>query len=130
MAKYEDLPCKLDDDEVLDRTKKMLDSMQHEEDLEVAFAKTKERHKEEATAASYETQSLRRVISAREEVRQVEIVENSDYKKGIVEVLRVDTNEVVLHRPMTELERQSPLFKAHEKRGKKKDDEEPKGETQ
>lgn len=52
------------------------------------------------------------------------------YKKGIVEVLRVDTNSVVRHRPMTDLERQSPLFKANEKRSKKKDDEEQKGETQ
>lgn len=106
------LPCRLTDAEVMGRTTELLDALSAEDALESEKKNFMEQHKERLTIAGAESRRLRRIVSTRTEERDVEIAESPDYKRGIVEVLRTDTNEIVRTRQMSAEERQSPLFDA------------------
>jgi hypothetical protein len=109
----ESLPCKLTDDETLDRTRKLIDALSSEDALEDEKKAYVERHKIRAAAASLTTTELRGIVSTRTEYRDVEVAESLDYKRGIVEVIRTDTHDIVRTRAMSKEERQSPLFEDH-----------------
>jgi hypothetical protein len=53
--------------------------------------------------------AVSRVISAGEEYRPVVVRQYADYEDGTVKFVRLDTNEVMSVRTMTEDERQVPL---------------------
>jgi hypothetical protein len=112
----ESLPCKLTDDEVLDRTRGLLDALVTEDKLEEEKEHFGKRHKERVSVAGANTRHLRDVVSTRTEYREVETLESHDYKKGIVDVIRLDTQETIRTRQMTKEERQSPLFGGEGKR--------------
>lgn len=111
----EALPVKLTDEEVLHHTRELIDALNTEDDLADKLASFKEDHKEHVTLAEAETKRLRRVVSTRTEYREVETIESHDYKRGVVELVRVDTQDIIRTRAMTESERQSPLFTAEDR---------------
>jgi hypothetical protein len=108
----ESLPCRLTDAEVMDRTRKLLDVLSEEDRLELEKKSFAERHKEAVTIVTAKARELRGIVSSRIEYREVEVAESPDYKRGIVEVIRIDTSEIVRTRQMSSEERQSPLFEA------------------
>jgi hypothetical protein len=111
----EALPVKLTDDEVLTRTRELIDALNAEDDLADKLARFKEDHKEQVAVAGADTKRLRRIVSTRTEYRDVEVVESHDYKRGVVDIVRADTHETIRTRAMTESERQSPLFDAEDR---------------
>ena len=50
------------------------------------------------------------MISRKEEERDVEIEAILDFKRGVAEEIRLDTDEVLHTRPLTEAERQTSLL--------------------
>jgi hypothetical protein len=111
----EALPVKLTDEEVLHRTRELIDALEQEDELAQQLASFKEEHKEQVAVAGADTKRLRRIVSTRTEYRDVEVVESHDYKRGVVELVRVDTHDIIRTRAMTESERQSPLFTAEDR---------------
>lgn len=100
----------LDDEEVKERTERMMQAMDEKDDAERKFASVKDSHKANIKSVDFRIQSLRNTVNTRVEWRDVECKEVFDYDKWTVTVVRSDTGETVEKRPMTSRERQSKLF--------------------
>lgn len=104
-----ELPCKLTDEELLVKALELtkLDAKHDALQLE------KKRLTEEIAGKIKANLGAQRVlfgqIGSRREVRDVECQDTLDFDRGIVETRRLDTDEVIHSRVMTDIERQPAL---------------------
>ncbi len=101
--------CRVDlsDDEVKERTTRMMQAMDDRDDAEREFASKKDAHKSNLKSIDFRIQNLRHTVNTRVEWRDVECREVYDYENWTVKVVRSDNDEIVEKRPMTQKERQS-----------------------
>lgn len=107
--KTERLPVKLTEDEIREKGKKLAQLMHDKTEVEVEAKNTaagfKLRIKDIESAGS----TLAHEIKSGKEMRQVEVHEQFDYRRGVVEVLRADTMEPIFSRALKPEERQERL---------------------
>jgi len=103
------LPCKLDRDELADRSKRLAILV---EKVESARRRTKEVAadlKAEADRIASERDDLARVVASEQEEREVSVEDFADDVRGVVTRVRMDTGEVVSERALRAEERQLDL---------------------
>lgn len=81
------------------------------EQAKLAAKSAKEQINSEIKEAEEEMRRLARAIRSGREDRDVEILDKPDFKKGVMNIVRLDTGELVRTRGLTEAERQRSLFK-------------------
>jgi hypothetical protein len=108
-SEIRELPCDLTGDEQRQRGDELarkfqnLDALEDERKSVVAEAKGK------IDATESEVRKLAQIVRERREHRPVECIWRRDDQRGVMELIRTDTSDVVLSRPMTEAERQHKL---------------------
>ena len=109
--KTEKLPCELTDEETIQFGKKLLDSLNKQEEIAFQLESYKKANKRAIEAEAFNTSALRTIVSTRTEWRDIEVMERADFKRAVVDIYRGDTGALVRTRPLAESERQSPLFR-------------------
>jgi hypothetical protein len=106
----ESLPVTLTSDEILVRAEqlsvKVKELEDEERDSKTAASLAKERIKE----IDEEIRSLARTVREKREYRPVEVREMRNEERRTMDIVRIDTQEVVRYRSMTERELTTPLF--------------------
>lgn len=103
------LPCKMTEAEALSKSRELAAKVR-----ECNEAEQKKRDAAAEAAATIkaldsEIGRLSREISDNTELREVEVIEETDFGKGVIETFRTDTNEVVSVRAIPLSERQEKL---------------------
>lgn len=119
----ERMPCKLTDAELVDRGGKLADAYAEADALEAERKNTNDGFKAKIELVEQRVRDLAGTLRTKQETREVELLEEYDYRTFSVRVKRADTGEMVRERAMTKNERQEelPLDKA----SKKKDEAQP-----
>lgn len=123
------LPVKLDKETVFIRSKEMAAVSKERSDKAIELSAyvesskgTKKTLESDLTALDAHLSLLGTVVRTESETREVEVLDEIDAKKGVMNTIRLDTNEVVGTRGLTEAERQRSLFTEEGKAaGKAKD---------
>lgn len=117
------LPVKLDQDAVAVRAKEMGAVCKARTDKAIElehYIKASKGAKEtllgELAGLDSHLSLLGSVVRTEREDREVEVLDEIDAKKGVMNTIRLDTNEVVGTRGLTEAERQRSLFDAQRER--------------
>ena len=105
------LPCKLSNEELLERGQQLGAVTQDIADEEARQVSIKQELKARLTELESQRMQLATQITRREEMREVEIVPERDYTLAKYYEIRQDTGEVVKERPLTPEERQLGLPK-------------------
>ena len=123
------LPVELTHDEVFARGKQLAavkdehtTAMDRLDRATIAWKATKEGIQNDINETEERMRVIARVIRSAREDRDVEVVDEPNYKTGVMATIRLDTGELVASRGLTEAERQRSLFKAG-------DDKQAKGAT-
>lgn len=104
------LPVLLNAEELLTKAS-LLSAKVHELAMEEEDQKdTKAAMKKRVDELNREITDVARIVREKAEPRPVEVHESKNYTRRIVEIVRVDTGEVIDSRPMTEQERNVELF--------------------
>ncbi len=130
------LPVALEKDEVLARGKELArlkdEHTKANDDLDqasTAWKATKEQIQGRIDDADEQMRRVARVIRSGHEDRDVEVIDEPNYKTGVMASVRLDTGELVGSRGLTEAERQRSLFKGEAKPAAKDDKPQAKGAT-
>lgn len=117
----ENLRCVLTREEVEQRSEDLVKLMQERDVIELELDGQKKAAKARIDALEQNISYRANEVRSRTTFRSVECTERADHERDIVEVVRLDTGEVVFQRPMDPMERQAQLFIAvAHKRGKGK----------
>lgn len=103
------LPCKLTDEELLDRADQLSVVVQETSAEESRQTDVKTQMKAKLTELDARKTRLAITIGRKEEYRDIEVESIADIQAGTVTDYRTDTGEAIGTRPMTEHERQSNL---------------------
>ncbi|RIL03121.1 MAG: hypothetical protein DCC71_15430 [Proteobacteria bacterium] len=106
----ERLPCPLTDDEVRQRGELLAMTLAEIAEIEEEFALERQRIRGEIKRRRERARGLTGEVSTRTEIREVACVRRILPDDERVEIVRVDTGEVVRTRPLTPEERQEALF--------------------
>lgn len=104
------LDVDLTPDEVRHKGEQLAARLRDLEQLELALKDYKDKHKTRVGELESVTRLLASEVRSRKETRPVECHEVKDYERGVVDLVRVDTGEVVETRGMDPGERQTRLF--------------------
>lgn len=111
------LPVKLDKAAVMIRSKEMAEISKQRTDKAIELQAYVESSKgvkktleSDLAALDAHLSLLGTVVRTESESREVEVLDEIDAKKGVMNTIRLDTNEVVGTRGLTEAERQRSLF--------------------
>jgi len=104
------LPVLLADDEIKILGETLARKDREKRNLEAEKKLNAQSFKDKIDTLDEDMRSLATTIRDGREYRPVECREEFNYERGIIEVMRVDTGEVVEQRRMTESERQGKLF--------------------
>lgn len=96
------LPCPLEDKDILDRADRLAHLHTAIADVESRRAEANKAFKEEADLHAANAKVLAKEIRERSVERDVEVVENRDDRRFVVEWIRQDTLECVESRKMTD----------------------------
>ena len=121
--KTERLPCELTDDEVRAKGEQIAQLIGEIQDAEVAMKAQAEEAKDNIKGLKARTSALSSEVRTRREYRSVEVRESFDWGNRRVEVIRLDTGEVIRTRETTEAERQLHLSVVTRERPEQNDDE-------
>lgn len=110
------LPVKLDDDELLERGKQLVDNMRKTAVAESEREAENKKRKGDIELLEGITARLAGVIQNGSEDRDVDCEIRKDFEHGVVTVVRLDTGEVVETRPMDAQERQEEMFESRKDR--------------
>jgi hypothetical protein len=112
------LPVALEDAEILARGKELArlkdEHTKANDELDqatTAWKSTKERIQGDIDDRDEQMRRVARVIRSGHEDRDVEVLDEPNYKTGVMATVRLDTGELVATRGLTEAERQRSLFK-------------------
>lgn len=104
------LPVKLDDDELLERGRMLVENMRKTATAEAERKAENDRRKGDIELLEGVTSKISIAISTGTEDRDVECEQRKDYTHGTVTIVRMDTGELVDQRVMTADERQEKMF--------------------
>lgn len=111
----ERLSCRLTAQETLRKGAELVETMADKGLLELEIKEQTSTLKAQVKKLSQRSDALALEIRTGEEYRQVECTERRDFRNNLVDVVRMDTGEVVRSRPMTAGERQEQIdFARHE----------------
>lgn len=113
---FEKLPVQLSDEEVRLRGEELAAKRKEWEAVKAEAKAAAQAAKSQLDELDTDISELARVVRARTEWRDVEVIEQRDFDRGLVETIRTDTGEVVRSRAMTGGERQITLLGAGARR--------------
>lgn len=102
----EELDCQLTGVEVLQRGQAAARIAYEIDQKEAELDRTKKAHKVAVGQLEAQQKTLQREVRTGKTQRPVKCVEQADYESGFMNVVRIDTAEIVRSRPLTEKERQ------------------------
>ncbi len=103
------LPVKLTVPELIERGYMLADQQVKAREIEAEKKTVADEYKASLETAGKEINRLTRIVHQKAEERPVKCRENRDYKRSVIEVVRLDTFEIVDSRVMTEAERQREI---------------------
>jgi hypothetical protein len=103
------LPVPLSVSELIERGAMLASEQQKRDGLEIDKKAHADEIKRKIDAASKEITRLSHIVHDKAEDRPVRCRETRDYVRGVVEVIRLDTGELVESRVMSEHERQREI---------------------
>lgn len=103
------LPCRLSDAEVLQKSAQLTQKMAEHDLFEMQMKEQAAENKKKLVGMRTEFTALGREVRYREESRPVECSERKRFGDLMVDVVRLDTGEVIRSRPMEQHERQATL---------------------
>jgi hypothetical protein len=106
----ESLPCLLTDQEKIEKGLALSGLLSEINSLEVQKKAMADRFKKEIEGKSLEVSDISQIISDGFEQRMVECIEERDYEKMMIHIIRTDCGVIVRSRAMTLDERQEPMF--------------------
>lgn len=101
-----DVPCGLSDDAKKGKLERIAEALGDKKEVKAAMKLATSEHRTRINELDKEMEVLREQVATGKELRSVSVVERKDYRKNLVEILRVDTRDVVETREMTTEERQ------------------------
>src|SRR5690606_14653048 len=104
------LPCRLTDDEVIDRSDTLVQRLDALDKLKAEAAETAKRYKDQIAVVDDHCRKLRKAIEERSEDREVLCEERIDRARGVAQIYRLDTGEMVSERKLELDDLQEPLF--------------------
>lgn len=107
---FENLKVVLTKEEKEKKVSELLQVMNTKDASEAQFNSVKKSHQAEVKDYERQIEHLRNVVDTGAEWRDVECSQTFDYKRGMVDIIRVDTGAKVRSRVMKEGERQAQLF--------------------
>lgn len=109
------LPCSLNEEELLAKGAVLSAKMREREREQADQKEAKLAMKTRLEELEQEILDVARVVREKRELRPVEVKEEKNYPRRIVEFVRVDTGQVIDSRPMHESELNVELFPAEAK---------------
>jgi hypothetical protein len=106
---YERLPCQLDAQELLLKSKALAQALSEQAHVEDEKKEAAAEYKRQLDAIDAQLSALGLEVRTGIEYREVGCLERADYQEGRVEIIRADTGEVVRIRPLEAHERQQQL---------------------
>lgn len=103
--------CDMTDDDVAQRTRLMIDTMNDLDNQQTRFEEQKSEHKAAVKMMNLTVQKARHAIHSKSEFRDIACRERFRWENFTVEVVRCDNDEVVESRTMTDKERQLYLYR-------------------
>jgi hypothetical protein len=120
------LPCPLTDDELRERGALLVDTLQKKGRVDGKRKDVAKKYREAMKGLDFIVGVTSTAIADKQEVRDVECLEEKAFDRKLVVTTRKDTGEVVFTRPMTDEERQEklplnlvPIDGGKQKKGKK-----------
>jgi hypothetical protein len=108
------LPVRLTQAELLERGEALALQRRESNWLDDERRRVASEFKEKIDDSDAESDRLAEIVREKAEPRPVECRNVRDVQRGVVEVMRIDTAEIVESRVMTELERQTRMFEPDE----------------
>ncbi len=105
-----DLPCDLTQEELVKRGEALSSLISDHTLLESRAKEVSKEFKDKVSSIALTIREVSHVIANKRETRKVQCMKTWDYKRGVVEIHRNDTGELVSSRSMTPEERQGNLF--------------------
>lgn len=106
---HEKMPCLLSNEELADRGAKIADAYTEQDALDAERKNVNDSYKAKIELVEGRIRELAGVLRTKQELREVELVEEFIFATNTVRVSRADTKEVVRERAMTKNERQEEL---------------------
>ncbi|MEE9905533.1 MAG: hypothetical protein K4305_08945 [Chlorobium sp.] len=106
----ETLPCLLTDGEKIEKGRELSGLIATIGDLQVQKKAHADRLKKEIEGHEVEVEDISKIIRDGFEFRMVECIEERDYEKMMIHVIRTDCGSIVRSRAMTIDERQESMF--------------------
>lgn len=104
------LPCDLSDIELIAKGEDLAAELTALEEAEAEAKADAQKHKERQAGIREKIRKLRTAIEERQELREVECEERIIRERGVAQVVRLDTGEVVSERKLELDDLQEPLF--------------------
>ena len=106
---YEELPCALDSQEMVLKSKQLAQLLCDQSNIELEKKEANASFKEQLDDIDTKMSALALEVRTGREYREVPCTERADYQDNRVEIIRMDTGEVVRIRPLLQGERQEAL---------------------
>ncbi len=106
---YEELPCALDSQELVLKSKQLAQLLCDQANVELEKKEANATFKEQLDDIDKRMSALALEVRTGREYREVPCTERADYADNRVEIVRMDTGEVVRIRPLLQGERQEAL---------------------
>lgn len=107
------LTCHLSEEEVKERSHELIEKLEDLDTVELERKAANDKFKERHKALDLRTRELRRQIEKRTQLRDIECELRVDGTNQLILTVRLDTNQVIDARPMTEQERQRDFIFDH-----------------
>ncbi len=104
------LPVLLTAGELIERGWSLSEEQKKKQRLESDKKASADTFKRAIETVEEEVYRLAEIVHSKSEYRPVKVKETRDYKRGVIEFVRLDTGEIVEARTMTEAERQRELL--------------------
>lgn len=107
------LKCRLTESEVAAAASELATRLDDVDSIKLAAKEAADNFKAEVSKVKKRSSDLRNMVRDHVETRMVECEDRMDYKAGIVHVIRLDTQEQIKTRTLTDDERQAFLPNIH-----------------
>jgi len=108
------LPVPLTVDEITVRAKELAKTLEEKANAEYSMKSYAASCKSKIAEADEKIRELYQTVNSGREYRAVDVTEKPNYARGIMEIFRLDTGEVVQYRELKESEKTRSLFPEHE----------------
>lgn len=105
-----ELECELTDDDLLIKLSELTSKLTEKDSVEQELKEVSAGYKGRIKTLDREIHSLTRVVTKRQEARPVECRELFNFDGYVVQIMRLDTEEIIETRTMTQRERQQSLL--------------------